>query len=205
MRQGGDLLLKRFLRNHIWDNKGKYVLGVLFFILGLGAGISVWANLPPDTDASLREHLSQYTLGWGDISFVSVLKSILGANLKYIAIYFLMSLTLPSSYGTYLIPGARGFLCGFGASFLIGAEGGRGIGYTLLSILPSAILNLPLYIFTCVVCINFAVDRKSKGEVGARYAIRILPPLGVVYGVMALVGVFDVFITPVVFKLLFRG
>ncbi len=198
-------MFKRFLRSHIWDNKGKYILGVLFFIVGVGVGVSVWVNLPPDTDASLREHLSQYTLGWGDISFVSVLKSTLSTNLKYIAIYFLLSLTLPSSYATLLIPGVRGFLCGFGASFLIGAEGGRGIGYTLLSILPSAILNLPLYIFTCVVCINFAMDRKSKGEVGARYAIRILPSLGVVYGTMALIGVFDVFITPVVFKLLFWG
>lgn len=198
-------MLKRFLSEHISDNKGKYILGILFFIFGVCVGISVWANLPEETDNALRTHLSQYTLGWGDISFISVLKSTLGTNLKYIAIFFVLSLTLPTSYGTLLLPGMRGFLCGFAASFLIGAEGGRGVGYTFLSILPSVVLNLPIYFFTAAVCINFAKERKSRGEVGARYAIRILPPLGVVYTIMALVGLFDVFITPVVFKLLFRG
>lgn len=198
-------MIKRFLRSHISDNKGKYILGVLFFGVGVCIGVSALANLPAEANNALKTHLSQYTLGWGDISFLSVLKSVLVTNLKYIAIYLVLSFTLPTSYGTLLIPGVKGFLAGFASSFLIGAEGIRGIGYTILSILPSAVLNLPIYIFASAVCINFADERRSRGELGAKYALRILPSLGAVYIIMAIGGLFDVFITPVVFRMLFRG
>ncbi len=194
---------KSFLINHINNNSGKYILGAFFFVLGVCVGVAAYLNLSQETRQSLVSYFAGYSNISDDIPFAGVLKSCMQTNLKYIILYFLLSLTLYTSWACVLMPGVRGFSSGFAAAFLMGTEGGRGTAYTFLSIIPSVILSLPVYVFAAVVCINFAAERRKNGEVGARTAVRIIPALAIIYFVMAICGLFDVFITPVVFKLLF--
>jgi len=204
--QGG-LFLKSnsFLKNHIETNIGKYILASVLFIAGVCIGAVMLINLPDENAQALTTYFSGFTTPGsdGDIEFTNILKSCMVANLKYMAVYFALSLTFYSAWLCMGVPAAKGFASGFTCAFLIKNYGFRGVIYSLISIAPSTAALLPVYLFAAIVCINFASQRRKRGEVGARSAVAVIPALAVIYCIMTVCSLFDVFISPVIFKYVF--
>ena len=169
----------------------------------LGSAFAV--KLDGEKSGELVGYLSDF-ISVGDnenIAFGNVLKSCMLLNLKYICTYFFLSLTVYSAWLCPFVPGYRGFASGFTCTFIIKNYGFKGALYSLLSVIPSITLMFPVYVFTAVVCINFAAGRRKKGEAGIRSAAGIVPALAVIYCIMTVTSLFDAFISPVIFKYIF--
>lgn len=204
--QGGFFLGgNRFLKEHIKNNGAKYIVGVFLFAVSVFAGSYVMANLPDESSAGLVRYFSGFvsTGKSNDIAFGKILKACTLSNIKYIAAYFLLALTVYSSRASLLIPAYKGFASGFTCTFIIKNYGLGGVLYSVLSVIPSITLLFPIYLFASVVCINFAQQRRAEGRAGVRSAVEILPALAVIFCAAMLVSVFDAFISPVVFKYVF--
>lgn len=196
---------ERFLKDHIASNRGKYIFGLIVFAGAVLSGVIAAANL----DTGNLEKLTGFISGFAEvekgdnITFSGVFRSCILSNLKYICTYYILSLTVYSSILCMTLSGVKGFASAFTATFLIREYALAGTLYSVLSILPSLILGAPVHLFASVVCMNFAKERHKKGEAGMKSAMALLPALAVIYCFMILSGLFDVFISPVVFKYVF--
>jgi stage II sporulation protein M len=201
------LLLKRgnFLKGHITSYKGKYILGLIVFAASVLSGVMAAANLNSEILAQLTGFISGFAevKKGDDITFSGVFRSCILSNFKYICTYYILSLTVYSSVACFALSGVKGFASAFTATFLIREYALAGTLYSVLSIFPSLVLGTPVHLFASVVCMNFAKERHKKGEVGMKSAMTLLPALAVIYCIMILSGLFDVFISPVVFKYVF--
>lgn len=168
-------------------------------------GSAFTVKIDGENSAELVKYFSDFiSLGNNeDIAFGSVLKACMLLNLKYICTYFVLSLTVYSSWLCPLVPAYRGFASGFTCTFIIKNYGLKGVLYSLLSVIPSITLMFPVYVFATVVCINFASERHRKGEAGIRSAAGVLPALVIIYCIMTVTSLFDAFISPVIFKYIF--
>lgn len=202
--QGGFYLKRNnFFRVHIHDNSAKYILGIILTLAGVCTGCAVMMRLPADRAQALVAYFSESAAKGETVAFTRVFKSSLISNMKYLLLYFVLSLTVYSSWLCVAIPGYKGFAAGFTAVFLIRNYGAHGVAYTMLAIVPSTALIIPVYLFTSAVCINFATDRRKRGEVGARAALGMVPALMIVYAVMAVFSLYDVIVAPAIFRSLF--
>lgn len=201
-KRGFYLKRKNYFREHIEDNAGKYILGIIIFLVGICIGVSFMAGIDIEKEQELVTYFASAAKGV-NASFNSVLKVCLINNFKYIAVYFVMSLTVYSAWLCIAVVGAKGFVAGFTATFLIKNYGAHGVIYTLLAIAPATIIVLPVLLFASAVCINFAIERRKTGAMGMKPALGIVPALVVIYSVMAICSLYDVIIAPLVFKNLF--
>ncbi len=166
-------------------------------------GCSTHSSLSADNAQSLVVHFSESAVDGVKATFTEVFKNCLISNLKYILIYFVLSMTAYSAWCCVTVPAVKGFAAGFTSSFLIANYAAHGVAYVLLAILPSALLVLPVHFFAAVVCINFATDRRKRGDIGARAAMGIVPALAIIFTVMAVCSLYDALISPFIFKNLF--
>ena len=138
-----------------------------------------------------------------DASFEASFKSCVMTNLKYILTFFVLSMTIYSSWLCVAVSGIKGFMAGFTATFLIKNYGTYGVIYTVLAIAPSTFIMIPVLLFGAVVCINFAADRRKNKAAGMKSALKIVVPLIIIYSAMTVCSLYDSIITPLIFKNLF--
>lgn len=172
-------------------------------LAGICTGCAMLLRLPDDKARALVSYFSESAANGETATFAKVFKSCLLINMKYVMLYFLMSLTVYSSWLCPTVSGYKGFSVGFTSAFLIKNYGAHGVAYFMLAIIPAAVLAVPVHLFTSVVCINFAAGRRKRSEVGARAALGIVPALVIIYTVMVLCSLYDVIIAPVIFRNLF--
>ena len=192
-----------FLKKHIRNNLGKYILSVILLITGICFGCSAHSHLAQEKAQSLVTYFSESVEQSTSVHFTEVFKNCLISNLKYILIYFILSMTVYSSWCCLGIVAVKGFAVGFTADFLIANYAAHGVAYVLLAILPSSLFILPLHFFAAIVCINFATDRHKRKDIGARAAMGIVPALIIIYTIMAVCSLYDSVISPLIFKNMF--
>ncbi len=197
-------MLKRdnFLREHIENNSFKYIWGVILFLAGVCIGVSVMKGIGAEKEGKLVSFFAQAVKA-SEGNFASSYKSCLLTNLRYTAACFLLSLTVYTAWLTAAVSAVKGFTVGFTSAFLIKNYGINGVIYTLFAIAPSLLLMLPLLLFMAVVCINFASERRRTSSKGAGEAFKILPPLALIYCIMAVCSLYDGAIATLIFKSLF--
>ncbi len=192
-----------FLKKHIMNNSIKYILCLILLITGICFGCSAHSRLTQEKAQSLVTYFSESVAQSTSVHFTEVFKNCLISNFKYILIYFILSMTVYSSWCCLGVVAAKGFAVGFTSDFLIANYAAHGVAYVLLAILPSSLLILPLHFFTAIVCINFATDRHKRKDIGARAAMGIVPAIVIIYTIMAVCSLYDAVISPLIFKNMF--
>ena len=201
MGQGGFFLKKNnFFIEHLKRNSGKYILSVLFFIIGICVGAISLIRM----DIELcKELVDFFASSEKRNTFSEVFKSCIISNAKYSLLYFILSATVYTVWFSIAISGIKGFFAGFTAAFLITNYAADGILYVLFAILPSAMILLPVYCFASSTCVNFALDKWRRGGKGLKETLKIVPALILIFLFMNFCSLYDAVVSTFVFKQLF--
>lgn len=151
--------LKRYIKQHISDNRWQYLLLTLIFLIGFIMGNYKVFNL----EAGVKSHLANLLTNYLSQDMPGSLKSqaiFLGAFINQAKMVFIIWLLGLTVIGFPLILAAvfyRGFSLGFTIGFLIHERGGAGVVITILSILPQNLIYIPFLLIWAVVGINFTI------------------------------------------------
>jgi len=140
---------------------GIYIAGVVFGSLGVGA-------LQPEHQKELagfvQKSFVELTIGTPQ----TTLTDLIWENLKVILVTYVLGMTVIGMPLIFVLVFTRGFVLGFAVGFLIQVRGWQGIAVTLMSILPPALINIPVLTVTAVCAITFSLTlvRGSTGWQG---------------------------------------
>lgn len=192
--------IQNFFVQHVKNNVFKYIMSVVFFSAGVFIGITALTKLELEQGRGLVEYFSSSDK---NVDFINIFKKSTFSNLKWVAAYFVMSLSVYASWLSLMFVGVKGFFAGFTSAFLITNYAEKGITYVLLAITPSSLLVIPVYAFLSATCINFATAYKKEGKRGSVSRFSPVPALVAIFFVMMVCSLYDVIVAPFVFSRLF--
>ena len=133
----GILKLQILIENHIKSNFGKYMLLMLFFIIGIGLGAFTINGL----SSVQRNELTNYMQGFlglidaQTIDTASLFRISAIYNLKIILVLWLLGATVIGIPFIFAVVSIRGFITGFTAGFIIRLLGVKGLVFTAIIVL----------------------------------------------------------------------
>lgn len=167
--------LKRALVVHIEENIIKYILFLSLFFAGILIGIILSGNLSAEMTDLLKEEITVLIdgLASGKADSTQILLTAFLKNARLFILVFicgffiwLIPLTLFSMF-------LEGVSSGFAAGYLCAAFGGTGMWIAIVSLLPTLLFGIPLYIFMSVVSMNNSLNRSNRGSV-KKYVVLFL-------------------------------
>ena len=191
---------QNFFLQHIENNVFKYILSAILFLVGAFVGAAALNRIDVEQCKELVEYFSSSDK---NVEFVYMFKKSTVSNLKWLGAYFIMSLSMYTSWLGMLLIGVKGFCAGFTSAFLITNYASKGIVYVLLAIIPQTIITIPFYAFLSATCVNFATAYKKGGRRGEISRFSIVPALAVMFFIMMVCSLYDVIVAPFMLKRLF--
>ncbi|MDD4495756.1 MAG: stage II sporulation protein M [Eubacteriales bacterium] len=150
--------LQILIENHIKSNFGKYMLLMLFFIIGIGLGAFTINGL----SSVQRNELTNYMQGFlglidaQTIDTASLFRISAIYNLKIILVLWLLGATVIGIPFIFAVIGIRGFITGFTAGFIIRLLGVKGLLFTAIIVLLKEMIIVPCMFALGVNGINFS-------------------------------------------------
>jgi len=186
--------IKRMFTRHIEENIVKYVLLLSIFAVGIATGLFFSQNVSEDLSENLTQEIEVLLEGFseGNTDNLVILKTSFLKNLRICFLLFVSGLSaflLPVTFFTII---SYGFSIGFTTGYLSFCFGGTGLAVSIVSVVFSFIINIPMYICLSVLAINSCKCKKHKGENLTSYIIVFL----FLFLVSLISVVVDAFITP---------
>lgn len=155
--------IKKLLSRHIEENLIKYITVLILFAVGIILGFFFSQNISVDLSKNLDAELSVLVEGFTDGEFdkLQIVQTSFLKNLRNFAIIFLGGLTV------WLIPLpgilflSYGFSVGFTMGYLSVGFGGQGMGITVISLMPTFFINIPIYCMLSVIALNNSITKRS--------------------------------------------
>lgn len=147
-------------RSLVREQKATVVLVMLFFLLGIAAGIIVLWYLPQEEITSLSKYLDGL---WKALSEDPPQRSVLVGetvwrNLKLALAFWFLGLTVVGLPLVVLLIFWRGFVLGFTTGFLIAHRSWLGIVVVLLGIIPHNLLYVPALLLGGIFSLAFSLQ-----------------------------------------------
>lgn len=156
------------ITKHIANNRNSYFLLLVAFIIGISAGAFTVNGL----STIQKDELTNYFQGFlgllknQSVDSSELLSSALNENIKFIAVLWVLGVTIIGIPFIYILIGVKGFITGFSSGFIINMIGMKGVLFTLFALLPKEIILVPCFIALGVNGINFSLriirNRSSK-------------------------------------------
>ncbi len=184
--------LKQKMMQHLKHNLGLYlvligiyVAGVVFGALGVGA-------LQPEHQKDLAGFIQKSFTELTSSAPQSTFTDLLWDTLKVIVAVYVLGMTVIGMPLIFVIVFTRGFVMGFAVGFLVASRALQGVLLTLMTILPPALVNVPVLLVTAVWAINFSLSlvRGTQGWQGRDLTRQFLSYSGTiaVLAVFAVIG-----------------
>lgn len=169
--------LKRLLIRHIEENTIKYIVILLLFALGIAMGMFFSQTVSDNLSQSLFEELSGMVEGCsaGETDTMQILTASFMKNFRVIGAIFISGLAMwMLPVGSVMLM-SYGFSLGFTMGYMSFCFGGQGVGITAISLMPSFLVNIPVYIILWVIAVNNSINRRHHhGDNGAYMIIFLL-------------------------------
>ncbi len=191
--------------SHVKGNAFLYVLSFVALVVGIAAGSFCSVKLGVDEEKELSSYIADFFSYYkdNDIEFAAIFKSGLLYNLKYVLLCTIVSLSIYTFFAVYLMLGLRGFSLGFTVGLILIERGANGMLFLILTVLPSCVLTLPLYLYMCVMCTRCAISRHRLRE-NYRERKRELKSFLIImlflFVALVVCGMIDTFLSPLVVK-----
>ncbi len=193
---------KKLLSRHMEENIFKYLFIMCLFATGVVFGFLFSGNISQELSGSVGGEVEGFLNGFstGVIDKTEVFKTALLKDIRFLFLILISGFSLwllPLSLGTIL---SFGFSIGFTVSYMASNFGGRGLSVTLISLVFTLLINIPLYIVLTVIALNNSINKKhmrNEGNVVTYVGIFIL-----FFGVSMISVVADSFLIPNLIKLI---
>jgi len=140
--------IEKVIKDHIKDNKYTYLSLFLFYIIGIWLG-AIAVN---DLDFQQKDEMTKYFNGFlkllnsSEVNSISLFKLSILDNLKIIALFWILGITVIGIPVYYIVIGMRGFSTGFSSGIIMGVLGSKGVIISTICFLPKEIIVIPCLI-----------------------------------------------------------
>ena len=150
--------LKLLAVNHISWNSVFYIVIIVIFVLGIGAGLYGVSQLNVEQQSELVNYLNLFFAVLSDLHIepTVIAQQAVMDNLKIILFIWFLGLTVIGVPLIPLIVFFHGFVMGFTVAFLIQQKALEGFLITVLAILPPNIINLPAVFVGSASAVSFS-------------------------------------------------
>lgn len=154
------------LSRRIRENLLLYVISLVCICTGIVLGIYAVKYMADFEKNDLLSYLSNFMVSVDktEIKSFSVLIQSMKNNLPIIIAIWFLGLTMVGMPLILIIDMFKGFSLGFTVGFLMKELGGKGIGMTLLSIIPQNIIYIPLIIISSVCAMEFSLNLLNRNS-----------------------------------------
>lgn len=154
------------LNKRIRENLLLYVITLLCICTGIVLGIYAVKYMGKYEKTELLNYLNNFLVSVDKtkVNNIEVLIQAMKNNLPVIIAIWFLGLTMVGMPIILIIDTFKGFSLGFSISFLMKELGGKGIGITLLSIIPQNIIYVPLIILSSVFAMEFSLNLLNKNS-----------------------------------------
>lgn len=157
-------LLNINLNKRIKESMLLYIITLLCICTGIVLGIYAVKYMGKYEKTELLNYLNNFLVSVDKtkVNNIEVLIQAIKNNLPVIIAIWFLGLTMVGMPIILIIDTFKGFSLGFSISFLMKELGGKGIGITLLSIIPQNIIYIPLIILSSVFAMEFSLNLLNK-------------------------------------------
>ncbi|GAA0177202.1 stage II sporulation protein M [Clostridium sediminicola] len=157
-------LLNINLNKRIKESLLLYIITLLCICTGIVLGIYAVKYMGKYEKTELLNYLNNFLVSVDKtkVNNIEVLVQAIKNNLPVIIAIWFLGLTMVGMPIILIIDTFKGFSLGFSISFLMKELGGKGIGITLLSIIPQNIIYIPLIILSSVFAMEFSLNLLNK-------------------------------------------
>jgi stage II sporulation protein M len=162
---------KKFLINfeqHIKDNFWLYIISVVCFFIGVIAGIYAVKNMGSIEENNLLSYLKNFTnsITIGNVSYNAILIEAVKTHIPLLIAMWFLGLTIVGIPIILIVDFIKGFTIGYTITVMIKALGMKGIGLSILMVLPQNFIYIPCIIISSVIAMEFSLmllkDKMSK-------------------------------------------
>nr|WP_221434238.1 stage II sporulation protein M [Geomicrobium halophilum] len=203
--------LERQVYLHVAEFRSLYIFSTVLFFTGIIFGAIVVNSLSLSQKEDLFVYLQQFfgQVGQGQLTSGSDLFwQSFSYYAKYMALMFILGLSVIGSPVILLLLFLKGLAIGFTVGFLVNQMGVPGFSLSLVSVLPQNLLIVPILLIVSVLSVAFSLRliRQQFIKVGQMEPIfpvfiRICLFMVVALMVVALAAIIEAFISPVLLEL----
>lgn len=159
-------LINMDLNKRIRESLLLYVITLLCICTGIVLGMYAVKYMGKYEKTELLNYLNNFLVSVDKtkVNNIEVLIQAMKNNLPVIIAIWFLGLTMVGMPIILIIDTFKGFSLGFSISFLMKELGGKGIGITLLSIIPQNIIYIPLIILSSVFAMEFSLNLLNKNS-----------------------------------------
>ncbi|MBE7030019.1 MAG: hypothetical protein E7409_01165 [Ruminococcaceae bacterium] len=198
-----------FLGEHLRKNRLLYIAALTAYLVGLCLGAGMAASVGAEQSQALSGDMERFlSQSAGETEPLDVMKVCVMENLKYTVFSFLVSLSIWTAAANGMFLGFKGFSTGFTAGFAVRCYGWKGTWLSALTLFPSCMVMLPIYLLMCVMCVRFAASRRGRREYPAagqpnREVLWFGTTMVLLFAVLCVCSLVDALIAPALVRLFF--
>lgn len=202
--------LKQLALRHLTDYRSLYTFIIALFLMGIIFGAVVVNSLSYEARNDLLQYMQNFfnELAGGRIADPTVLfKEAIGNDFQYIALIWLLGLSVIGLPVLFVLIFVRGMFLGFTVGFLVSQMGTKGFGVAMVSVFPQNLLIIPIDIFLTVVAVACSLRiirqllMKIRKEPLLPQFINYLLILVVSSGALVVACAFEAYISPQLIRL----
>lgn len=148
------------IRSHVKDHIMIYIFMIVLFITGIIFGAITVNSMTFIQKQDLFFHLDKYMTqvhSEDTVHSKDILKRSFFFHFKYLALFFLLGITIIGVPAIWLLLFIKGVVIGFSVGFIVNQLGLKGLLLATLSIAPQNLLTIPIYIFASSLAMIFSL------------------------------------------------
>ncbi|HEX7064338.1 MAG TPA: stage II sporulation protein M [Bacillales bacterium] len=200
---------KKMVQAHIQDNSSVYTFTMVLLIMGVIFGAVIVNSLALSEKQDLFIYLKQFFGEVGDGNFASpeaMFSQSLTHYLKYIGFMWILGISIIGLPIILILLFLKGVVVGFTVGFLVNQMSWHGLMLAFVSVLPQNLILVPAFIIVSTASVSFSL-KMIRQQFIRKNSTPILPQLfrysllvTVVCAVLALVSLFEAYVSPILIK-----
>lgn len=198
---------------HIKGNFWLYIISVFCICIGVIVGIYTVNHMGNLDENNLLSYLKNFTnsITLGNISYKSILIETVKNNFPLIIAIWFLGVTIVGIPIILIIDILKGFTLGFTMTFMINGLGMKGMGLSILMVLPQNFIYVPCIIISSVIAMEFSlmllkdkVSRQWTSNIGSKIATYSFTFIFITI-IMCLGFILESYLTPNIVRLLVKN
>lgn len=178
---------KHVVKKYFQKNYIIYIIALFVFATAVLIGAIKTSRLTQTEIESLAIVTDKIFSSELNIDYSFIIKRSILDNLKAILFVVLCGVSVLTSFFSFALVALKGFSIGFTSGFIIYIYKLKGLWYVLGCIVPWCVLVLPVMLYLCSACINYAIEKKARKE----NSLLFFALLFVVFLIMVILNICD--------------
>lgn len=187
-----------------------YVVTVLCLCTGIVLGIYATSYMKTVDKTELTSYLNSFltNIKAGDVKHLIIAKEAIINNLIFIAAIWFLGLTIVGIPVSLIVNVIKGFTLGFTMNFFLQTIGTKGLGLSLLLVLPQNLIYIPCIIIASVISMEFSLNllreniyKKWTSNLGIKITQYTLS-MTALFAIMLVGVLFEAYLSPIIVRYL---